>query len=471
MIQIDLPVLGRAKAWRAAARRLASHGIAPEEVDWQGGTLFGSDPMPAADGPRDLRVPKSFVQLSGSVICHTDPEAPALLYQALWRHQDDRRSLGNPADPLTRRLDRLAKPVGRDIHKMHAFVRFRELPTDGARRRFAAWFEPDHRIVEAAAPFFARRFADMDWLIATPFGTARFSDGQLDFDLPGPRPDLPEDASEALWTTYFTNIFNPARVKIGAMKSEMPVKYWKNLPETRAIPAMLQDAEARVQRMRDALPTEPPKRAARIAAMPATLDQARAAAETCSRCDLCAPRRMVWGEGPTDAPLMIVGEAPGDHEDQQAQPFVGPAGQLLRAAMAEAGCPPAYLTNAVKHFKIRQRGKQRLHQSPTRGEIDHCRWWLDQERRLIRPRLTVALGASAAFALTGRRAALTSRRGTLEPAIRGGDVLITWHPAAILRARSRGAEMRAELAADLNRAVGLAKERMGAQGVRGATSL
>ena len=205
--------------------------------------------------------------------------------------------------------------------------------------------------------------------------------------------------------------------------------------------------------------------------MPATLDQAHAAAKTCSRCDLCAPRRMVWGEGPTDAPLMIVGEAPGDHEDQQARPFVGPAGQLLRAAILEAGCPPAYLTNAVKHFKFRQRGKQRLHQSPTRGEIDHCRWWLDQERRLIRPQLTVALGASAAFALTGRRAALTSRRGTLEPAIRGGDVLITWHPAAILRARSRGAEMRAELAADLNRAAGLAKERMAAQGVRGATSL
>ena len=471
MIQIDLPVLGRSKAWREAARRLASHGIAPQEVDWQGGTLFGGRPLPAADGPRALRVPKSFIRLSGSVICHSDTEAPALLYQALWRHESDGRALGNPADPLTRRLDQLAKAVGRDIHKMHAFVRFRELPSGRTRRCFAAWFEPDHRIVEAAAPFFARRFADMDWLIATPFGSARFSDGQLDFDLPETRPDLPEDTSEALWTTYFTNIFNPARVKIGAMKSEMPVKYWKNLPETRAIPAMLQDAEARVKRMREALPTEPPKRAARIAAMPATLDQARAGAETCSRCDLCASRRMVWGEGPADAPLMIVGEAPGDHEDQQARPFVGPAGQLLRAAMAEAGSPPAYLTNAVKHFKFTQRGKQRLHESPTRSEIEHCRWWLDQERRLIRPRLTVALGASAAFALTGRHAALTSRRGTLEPAIRGGDVLITWHPAAILRAKSRGEEMRAELAADLNSAARLAKERMGAQGVGGATSL
>ena len=135
---------------------------------------------------------------------------------------------------------------------MHAFVRFRELPSDTPRRSFAAWFEPEHNTLEPGSSFFAKRFADMDWLIATPRLTAQFRDGVLDFGPAGARPDLPDDASESLWATYFANIFNPARIKLDAMRSEMPMKYWKNLPETRLIPEMLKDAEARVQRMREA---------------------------------------------------------------------------------------------------------------------------------------------------------------------------------------------------------------------------
>lgn len=263
MITVDLPVLGRLSAWRDTARRLASHRIPADQVDWAGGGLFGGDPVPEM-GPHPVSVQKSFPNLCKLVLCHTDSEAPALLYAALLRHQTDPVALTNPADPLTRKLDQFAKAIRRDIHKMHAFVRFKELPSDGPRRRFASWFEPDHMIVEAGSPFFAKRFADMDWAILTPYGTATFDGGKLTYGDAQPAPDLPQDASEGLWTTYFTNIFNPARVKVQAMKSEMPVKYWKNLPETRAIPAMLADAEARVQRMRDALPTEAPARAAKI---------------------------------------------------------------------------------------------------------------------------------------------------------------------------------------------------------------
>ena len=136
-------------------------------------------------------------------------------------------------------------------------VRFRELPLGGPRRSFAAWFEPEHNTLEPGSAFFVNRFVDMDWLIATPRLTARFQSGRLTFGPGGAKPDLPEDASEALWATYFANIFNPARIKLDAMRSEMPKKYWKNLPETRLIPAMLADAEARVQRMRDAGASEP----------------------------------------------------------------------------------------------------------------------------------------------------------------------------------------------------------------------
>lgn len=275
MIRAALPALGFVAVWRDAARRLASHRIPAEAVEWGGASLFAAEPLPDL-GTAPVTVPKSFFALAGAVLCHRDPEAPALLYTALLRHQDDRATLANPADALTRRLEALAKSVHRDIHKMHAFVRFREMPSEGARRCFGAWFEPEHRIIEAASPFFAKRFADMDWTIATPVGTALF-DGALTFGPASVPPDLPDDASEALWGTYFANIFNPARIKLNAMRSEMPVKYWKNLPETRLIPDMLAAAEGRVRAMQEALPTEPPKRAQKILARQrATLDETEA---------------------------------------------------------------------------------------------------------------------------------------------------------------------------------------------------
>lgn len=468
MYRVHLPGRSTNAAWRDAARRLASHRILAEKVEWTrelaGTGLFGFDPLPANDGAYEVTASKALIDLTGAVLCHSDPQAPALAYRLLLRHQYDRRALSNPADPLTQRLRRMEKSVRRDIHKMHAFVRFRELPTEGLRRSFAAWFEPQHFITERAAGFFAVRFADMDWLIATPEMTVTFRDGVLGFGpAPQQRPDLPDDASEALWATYFRNIFNPARVKISAMKSEMPVKYWKNLPETRLIPQMLAEADARVAAMRAAMPTDPPQRATRIldklpampvANMPETLDQARDAAMYCTRCDLCqAATQTVWGEGDLNAALMIVGEQPGDQEDLQGRPFVGPAGTLLRELMEEAEISAVWLTNVVKHFKFKPRGKLRLHQNPNRGEVQHCRWWLDLERRFVAPRLTLALGATAAYALTGNPGPLQNRRGQSEQAMDGGPVLISWHPSYILRLSGKEAQSaRSMLLQDLRHA-------------------
>lgn len=450
-----------------------SHRVPPELIDWSGaGGLFVASPLPEAPGAHRARVQEGFIKLAGAVIWHSAPERFALLYQALWRI--DRRE-GDPlcqAEELGRRLGLMAKSVRRDIHKMHAFVRFREMPTRGTRRAFAAWFEPEHDTLEPGSDFFAKRFADMDWMIATPRLTARFRDGALSFGPGGARPTLPEDASEALWATYFANIFNPNRVKLDAMRSEMPRKYWKNLPETRLIPGMLKDAEARVERMRAAGATAPRPGAAAVstryraemprpADLPATLEGAREAAAGCRRCGLCeAATRTVWGEGPEDAALMIVGEQPGDREDLEGRPFVGPAGQILRAAMAEAGVDPArvWLTNAVKHFKFTLRGKRRIHQSPDRLEIEQCRWWLGLELGFIRPRATLALGASAAFALTGHAGALGARRGGVETGPGGGPVLISWHPSHVLRLPDpeHRARARRELVEDLGEALRLA---------------
>jgi DNA polymerase len=145
----------------------------------------------------------------------------------------------------------------------------------------------------------------------------------------------------------------------------------------------------------------------------------------CRRCPIgCNGTHAVMGEGPKDAALMIVGEQPGDVEEREGRPFVGPAGAVLREGLAAAGIDPAhaYVTNAVKHFKFVQRGKRRLHQRPTAGEIDVCRWWLDGERRLVRPQLVLALGASALRGVAGKSLRVQQARGQPHELAGGGEL-------------------------------------------------
>lgn len=143
--------------------------------------------------------------------------------------------------------------------------------------------------------------------------------------------------------------------------------------------------------------------------------------------------RAVPGEGPEGAAIAFVGEQPGDQEDRQGRPFVGPAGRLLDRALCDAGIDRAqsYLTNAVKHFKFTERGKRRIHQRPTAGEVRHYRWWLDKELHFIHPRITVALGAIAVLALTGKALPISRNRG--EAQFQGRRGFITVHPSSILR--------------------------------------
>src|SRR5438105_9529729 len=149
--------------------------------------------------------------------------------------------------------------------------------------------------------------------------------------------------------------------------------------------------------------------------------------------------RAILGEGPVGASIAFVGEQPGDQEDRQGRPFVGPAGQLLDRAMSEAGIERrnVYVTNAVKHFKFEQRGKRRIHQKPTAGEVKHYRWWLDQELRLVHPKLVVALGATAVLALAGKPLPIARFRGRADFHGRAG--FITVHPSYLLRMPDRGA--------------------------------
>lgn len=154
-------------------------------------------------------------------------------------------------------------------------------------------------------------------------------------------------------------------------------------------------------------------------------------------------RRAVLGEGPDHPAIALVGEQPGDQEDLAGKPFVGPAGQLLRRAMREAGLDPdqTYLTNAVKHFKFVQRGKRRIHQAPTAGEVRHYRWWLETELDLVAPRLVVALGATAILALAGKALPVGRNRG--ETIFGGRPGFITVHPSFLLRLPDAAEKQRA----------------------------
>jgi DNA polymerase len=159
-------------------------------------------------------------------------------------------------------------------------------------------------------------------------------------------------------------------------------------------------------------------------------------ARDCRRCPLFRlATQTVFGEGPPDAPVVLVGEQPGDQEDVQGRPFVGPAGRMLDRALAEAGIDRGrvYVTNAVKHFKFEPRGKKRMHKKPNAGEIEACKWWLDQELEVIKPVLTVALGATAARALAGRPIAIGASRGRLMELRQGLPGIVTVHPSFLLR--------------------------------------
>jgi len=429
MYRILLPQPDDVAAWREAARRAAMAGVDASELLWdvegEGGDLFGSAPTPLPEPTRPpFAVSRQFLRLAESVVPHREPERFALLYRMLQRLLDQPGAMADEADPLRRRLDLLAKEVRRDIHKMRAFVRFREVDD-----RYVAWFEPDHHIVRANAGFFVRRFATMRWSILTPELSIHWDGSSLSEGPGAKRADAPDgDPVEALWKGYYASIFNPARLKVGAMLKEMPRKYWANMPETALIPGLIAGARARETQMVER-------------AMPrGNADQAwqalRAEAAQCTRCELhrCATRT-VFGEGPVDADIMVVGEQPGDQEDLAGRPFVGPAGQLFERALGDAGIDRSrlYVTNAVKHFKFEPRGKRRIHARPDAGEIKACRWWIDQERAIVSPRRIIMLGTTAIHSVTGKASSLTSVRGeaiSLDGAVEGRA---TVHPSYLLR--------------------------------------
>lgn len=427
------------EGWRDKARSLAAARIPPEQILWslaaQGAPdLFGAADAGASVLPsarRLVHANKAFLALAERVVLHRDPERFALLYRLLWRLQDDRALMAKPADRDIHRLSIMAGHVRRDIHKMRAFVRFRMIEEADGQPRYIAWFEPDHHIMRANADFFLNRFASQRWSILTPDLCLHW-DGEALTETPGAdRHAAPgEDAVEQLWQGYYAAIFNPARLKVAAMVKEMPRRYWKNMPEARLISDLIAGAQAREAAMvADGGALFPD-------AAPVSLGEIAHGISACRRCPIgCLGTRAVAGEGPQHARLLIVGEQPGDHEERDGRPFVGPAGVVLDAHLLRAGFDRARirLTNAVKHFKFEQRGKRRIHHTPTAGEIDRCRWWLDAERRLVGPDHILALGASAGRAILGRTPNIARERGRPIALPDGSHLWLTVHPSYLLR--------------------------------------
>ncbi|GGC99223.1 UdgX family uracil-DNA binding protein [Aquisalinus flavus] len=449
MIRVPLDSPNDAGEWREKARLLCSHDIPPDQAIWTApgmpdGDLFGSGLPPEEIGSFKVSVPKIFPDLLKRAICHSDPTRFTFLYRIAWRLQRERGLLSNPGDADTVELHKLIKSVSRDCHKMKAFVRFRDIGMEAGRERFAAWFEPDHHIVELTAPFFMRRFANMDWAIYTPRRSVAWDGRTLIFGPGATRDSVPaEDAVEDQWKAYYASIFNPARVKVNAMTSEMPKKYWKNLPEAALIPDLIAGAQARVTAMQAAGPSVPnPQtdkwREKRALDEDSGLPPMGALHRQLARCRACAigecATQAVNGEGPLDARLMIIGEQPGDEEDLRGRPFVGPAGQLLDKALGEAGIDrrEVYVTNAVKHFKYSLRGKRRIHQRPTAGEISQCRDWVRREIAIVQPQLILLLGATAAYSVLETRRPMRELRQSLWT-YGAVQVAITVHPSYLLR--------------------------------------
>ena len=377
--------------------QLLADAVPPDQVRWHDGLAFqaglfdaddklaherhanvGALPAPPEqrrDHQRALRTRQAprkldaaVVALMRHVLLHDDPQRFVLVHRLAARVWADARHWQDRLHVERLLLERMAREVRREIHKMHAFVRFRPVSADDqGPTRHVAWFEPAHHVVRAAAGFFQQRFASMHWAILTPRGSVAWDRQTLQHGPPARRDDAPAaDAGEALWLAYYRSIFNPARLKPAMMRREMPVRFWRNLPEAVAIAPLLRDARQRTGAMvehaadtqrklprpmaqvdaptSNRAPTQtqaqPPNQAS-VAATATPRSRWRALAARAAACTACPQQGRaidtVFGRGAVPADVMLVGEQPGDQEDLAGRPFVGPAGAVAAAGRGRLG--------------------------------------------------------------------------------------------------------------------------------------
>lgn len=441
--------------WRKVSRWLLQNGVPPSDIVWQSedhqpSLLKAStvDSIPESEGTNagtKPSVPRNFIELAERVACHQDEARWSILYTALWRlNHGERHLLELASDDVTRQLMQWNRQVARDCHKMKAFVRFTKV-AEQPQETYVAWYKPDHRIVRLVAPFFSRRFKEMVWTILTPHASAHWDGQKLSYGAGVDASHAPNaDELVELWRDYYRSTFNPARIKIKAMKREMPVRFWEHLPEASTIDELLRDAPSRVAKMH-VHAIQQSQSAKAFIPEDLSLSSLQAALERCEGCDLCRNgTRVVPGIGSTQARLMIIGEQPGDIEEQRGVPFVGPAGELLDRLLRAADIQreTVYVTNVVKHFHHQVQGKRRLHQRPSPRHEVACTPWLEAEVQLLQPKIVLGLGLTAQRALLGRQLKLADVLGQSHRSWACDRTYIAWHPASILRTTASLARQR-----------------------------
>ena len=388
--------------WRTAVRALALAGVLAEDIAWTIGPGAGTK-LPQADG--HFTVPRTLVDVARAAVAARDPERFTVLYRLILGAREGEDVADDPDFARARGLARAAR---RETHRMRCLVRFLpNIAPDGTR--YIGWFEPAHFVLDAVARAYAADFPSLPFSILTPDASAHWTGAAFCRGAGVAAADVPDDATlEAAWQARFADLF-----------ADMPPP---PMPHTSTL--------------------RPPDRPA---LGPVRLPQARAIAGLallaedaagCQRCSLAqSATQTVFGEGPVDAPIMFIGEQPGDQEDLIGRPFVGPAGFLLDQALEEAGIDrrQCYVANAVKHFKFVPRGTRRIHQTPEAQEIETCRFWLEQERAAVRPALVVLMGATAARAVLGRPVTIGRERGAPFDLPDGTPGFITAHPSFLLR--------------------------------------
>lgn len=257
MKQICIRSLPGYDEWQAAAKRCLLEGRHPYDILWQTDQtnqrdLLLDQPLSPIVAPKDIFVPAQFIDMAKTASCHARDDRFAILYRILWRIvHENKHLLKLKTDDDVLLLNAMIKAVRRDAYKITAFLRFREIKVEG-NAYFIAWYEPEHYSLELKLDFFTARFKNMRWSILTPYRAAHWDMKTLTLeDNPDPSRYPQNDRIEDYWLTYYASIFNPARVKKKAMLSQMPKKYWKNMPETVLIDDLLKQSESRAKAMID----------------------------------------------------------------------------------------------------------------------------------------------------------------------------------------------------------------------------
>jgi DNA polymerase len=484
-------------AWRRAARELLRQGVEPESIDWmeieetaraeshshaerqnerREGRCGAEGPAaaehakaaePTANTPTTTRptasaspaaalasttptapaIPRDLLARLKTAACFRAPDRWALLYRILWRWTHGERQVLDLADPDGALLDERIQSVERETEDLLVFTLFRRRDPSMGLPEFVGWYEPHHDLLERAAMRFTSHMGDSTWMLATPQGAAFWNGMLLRIGRPATEESkhaahalpssvmageaITSEPTEALWLAYYASAFNAAPAPV-------PLRYWRMPPAGPPLPARLARERSRLgaQGAPVTVPEMPPVEAS---ALTPPLREPTGPLATCRRCALWRnAKQAIDGAGPKHAPIMAVGEQPGEHENQHGEPFTGPAGQLLDTVLARAGLDRAtlYLTYAVKHLKWemadqRLHPQQRVHRTPALREVEACQYWLEQELTRVAPRVIVTLGATALKALTGAHVNLSEYVGQTI-AHRGRLIVPTWHPSYAL---------------------------------------